>query len=253
MKIIRLFILGMALIALSSCATVPLTPVPTPPGTYPPPPPEVLRQDMIHIVAPGETLWRISKSYDVNIEDIIRANRLEKRDELIMGQRLLIPDAMPASPVITLYPSKKWEYIIIHHSATDVGNALKFHYAHKRRGYSRGLGYHFVIDNGSSGKPNGYIEVAPRWIKQQDGAHCKAGGMNCKGIGICLVGDFTGEYVSNKQLSSLVYLVNLLRKYYHIPLNNIMGHGQVPGANTECPGKRFPWNEFLNRLKSTAD
>ena len=252
MKIVRLFIVGTVLLVLSSCATVPVAPVAPPPVTYYPPPPEVLRQDMIHIVAPGETLWRISKSYDVRIEDIMRANRLSKRDELIMGQRLLIPGAMPACPVITLYPSNKWRYIIIHHSATDVGSALEFHYAHKRRGYTRGLGYHFVIDNGSAEKPNGYIEVSPRWIKQQDGAHCKASSMNHKGIGICLVGDFTGEYVSSKQLSSLVYLVNLLRRYYHIPLKNIMGHGQVPGANTQCPGKRFPWNRFFSRLKSAS-
>jgi len=206
---------------------------------------------MIHIVAPGETLWRISKTYDVSIEDVMRANSLIQPNKLEMGQELLIPKAIPARSVISLYPSNKWKYIIIHHSATDVGSALKFHYAHKRRGFSQGLGYHFVIDNGSSDKPDGHIEVSPRWIKQQDGAHCKAAGMNHKGIGVCLVGDFSGEYVSEKQLSSLVYLVNLLRRYYNIGLNNIMGHGEVPGASTECPGRRFPWNRLFTQLQNT--
>jgi N-acetylmuramoyl-L-alanine amidase len=250
-KIIRLFILGFCLISLSSCATVTGVhpPAVVPPPVYVPPPP-VMRQDLVHIVAPGETLWRISKVYDVTITDIMNANRLKSADELDMGQKLFIPKAMPPRPVITLYPSNKWEYIIIHHSATDVGSALEFHRAHERRGFTRGLGYHFVIDNGSSGKSDGYIEVSPRWIKQQDGAHCKASGMNSMGIGICLVGDFTGEYVSSKQLSSLVYLVNLLRKYYHIPLRNIMGHGQVRGARTECPGKKFPWNRFFSQLEA---
>lgn len=254
MKIIKLFIIGACLIALSSCATVTAIhpPTITPPSAYIPPPP-VIRHNMVHIVAPGETLWRIGKTYDVQISDIMQANRLRKEDELTMGQKLLIPDALPARPVVTLYPSQKWKYIIIHHSATDVGSALGFHYAHKRRGFSHGLGYHFVIDNGSSGKSDGHIEVSPRWIKQQNGAHCKAGGMNYKGIGICLVGDFTGEYVSSKQLSSLVYLVNLLREYYHIPLKNIMGHGQVRGANTKCPGNKFPWNRFIQQLKKTGD
>jgi N-acetylmuramoyl-L-alanine amidase len=253
-KIIKLFIIGACLISLSSCATVSTIqpPIISPPITYPPPPP-VIRHDLVHIVAPGETLWRISKTYNVQISDIVQANRLRSEDELTMGQTLIIPNAMPARPVVTLYPSKKWKYIIIHHSATDVGSALEFHFAHQRRGFSRGLGYHFVIDNGSSGKSDGHIEVSPRWIKQQDGAHCKAAGMNYKGIGICLVGDFTGEYVSNKQLSSLVYLVNLLREYYHIPLKNIMGHGQVPGARTECPGKRFPWNRFFQQLRTAGN
>jgi len=244
-KIINLFLLCICSVILSSCATLPI-PTSTLPPVYPPP---IIRQDIVHVVAPGETLWRISRVYDVSIENIMRENSLRDRNELEMGQKLIIPSAMPPRPVISLYPSKKWKYIIIHHSATDVGSALNFHRAHKRRGFIHGLGYHFVIDNGSADKPDGYIEVSPRWIKQQDGAHCKASNMNCKGIGICLVGDFTGEYVSDSQLSSLVYLVNLLRRYYRIPLSNIMGHGEVPGANTQCPGKRFPWGEFFSRLK----
>ena len=52
-----------------------------------------------------------------------------------------------------------------------------------------------------------------------------------------------------KQLASLVYLVNLLKRYYHIPRKNIIGHGQVPGASTECPGKRFPWRSFIAQLE----
>jgi len=63
---------------LSSCATAPIRPsiIPTkevyPHATLP-----VLRQDVFHIVAPGETLWRISKMYDVPIKDILSANNLK--------------------------------------------------------------------------------------------------------------------------------------------------------------------------------
>ncbi len=252
-SITRLIVVGACLFLLSSCASV--SPPPTVrPSVSPVPPLEVPRQDKIHVVAPGETLWRISKAYDVSIEDIMRANKLSKDDELTMGQKLLIPHALPACSIIALYPSRKWKYIIIHHSASDEGNALLFHKSHTNyRGFSRGLGYHFVIDNGTYGKPEGYIEVSPRWIKQQDGAHCKASGMNHMSIGICLVGNFSKEEVSDKQLYSLVYLVSILKKYYHIPMKNIMGHGQVSGAFTECPGKKFPWDRFfalLNRMSN---
>ena len=58
-------------------------------------------------------------------------------------------------------------------TATDEGNALSLFTIHKRRGFTD-LGYHFVIDNGTSGKGKGQIEVSPRWIKQRNGAHCKA-------------------------------------------------------------------------------
>jgi len=186
--------------------------------------------------------------YDIETKDIMQTNALKRAKELKVGQHLRIPNAAPLKPIISLYPSKKWKYIIIHHSATDEGNALCFHRFHHQRGFTRGLGYHFVINNGTKGKLDGHIEVAPRWIKQQDGAHCKASGMNHKAIGVCLVGNFNEEPVSGKQMDSLIYLVNRLRKYYRIPVRSIMGHGQVPEAKTECPGKHFPWKKFKNGL-----
>ncbi len=236
---------------LTSCATptVPSHPVPygvekvSVPLTAP-----FERRDVTHVVAPGETLWRLSKMYDVKIEDIMRANNVTAPQALEMGQRLIIPRAVPLRLVIPLYPSDKWKYIIIHHSATDAGNALSLFRLHLRRGFWHGLGYHFVIANGTYGKEDGQIEISPRWVRQEDGAHCKASGMNHMGIGICLVGNFSKESVSRKQLESLVYLVNTLREHYRIPLKNIMGHGNVQGAATECPGTRFPWKEFFDKL-----
>jgi N-acetylmuramoyl-L-alanine amidase len=243
------------LLSLSSCARAPIRqglppPIISPsqpemtPGNFPP----GARITIVHVVAPGETVWRISKMYDVSIADIVRENNLKNSSSLEKGQRLKILQAAPARPIVTLYPSEKWKYIIIHHSATDSGSALGFDKSHHARGFDRGLGYDFVIDNGTANKPDGHIEVSPRWIKQEDGAHCKAGDMNCRAIGICLVGNFNQERVSKKQMDSLIYLVNLLRKYYNMPVNNILGHGQVKGAKTECPGSHFPWAEFKSRL-----
>lgn len=240
------------LVALSSCVGLPvrhthtIEPYPTVPqkiiGA-----PEILRHDIYHEVAPGETVWRISKMYQVEIENIVKANSLKDAAVLEKGQRLFVPNAAPLRSVIPLDPSRKWDYIIIHHSATDVGNALNFDNAHKKRRW-KGLGYHFVIDNGSSGKLDGQIEVSPRWIHQEDGAHCKANGMNYKGIGVCLVGNFSEDRVTPKQMEALIFLVNELKKYYHIPHFHILGHGQVKGATTECPGTKFPWSEFRRRL-----
>ncbi len=228
----------------SSCSSVPgRHALQLPRESYPGSTGPVLRRDVVHALAPGETLWRLSKMYDVEMDDIIRANDLKDPRDLEMGQRILVPRAAPIRPVIALFPSDKWKYIIIHHSATDEGNALDFNALHKRKGWD-GVGYDFVIDNGTNGKEDGQIEVSPRWIKQKTGAHCLASNMNSKGIGICLVGNFSKERVSQKQMSSLVYLVNILKKYYKIPRGHIMGHGQVPEAKTECPGKYFPWKEF---------
>lgn len=231
-------------VLLSSCAKAPIRPT-TYPGGMPSVP--ITRSDLYHIVAPGETLWRIGKMYDVPINDIMRVNSLASSEKLERGQKLLIPNAAPVKPVITLYKSSKWKYIIVHHSATDEGNACSIFDIHSKRGFD-GLGYHFIIDNGTCQKNDGQIETSPRWIKQLDGAHCKAAGMNHMGIGICLVGNFSKEKVSSKQMDSLEFLVDTLRRHYNIPVSNILGHSQVPGAKTECPGLYFPWIEFKKRI-----
>jgi len=199
-----------------------------------------LRQTTTHEVAPLETIWRLSKMYDVSTEAIYAANSLKPGDVIHPGQQLIIPNAKALRNVIPLYPNSCWKYIVIHHTATDVGKAFSIHRSHLDRGFWNGLGYHFLIDNGTLGKGDGQIEAAPRWIKQQSGAHCNAGGMNEKGIGVALVGNFSVETPTAKQMESLIYLVKTLCRYYHIAPGNIIGHRDAPGANTECPGQRLP-------------
>jgi N-acetylmuramoyl-L-alanine amidase len=256
MKIRLIFLEILLVFVLSSCARAPIKEVSLPSGPFTVMGPDrivtspaVPRQDVIHEVAPGETLWRISKMYDVSVDDIAMANEVQDITQLEKGQKLFIPNAAPLISIIPLYPSSKWKYIIIHHSATDVGNALSFDYVHINKKNWKSLGYHFVIDNGTQGTKNGHIEVAPRWLHQEDGAHCKADSMNSRGIGICLVGNFDTEEISSRQMESLMYLVNILKKYYNIDDKHILGHGQVNGAATDCPGKSFPWNEFRRNLE----
>ncbi len=238
------------LVFLVSCVQAPVrkTLPPSERAVYPEAPP-VQRQNVVHEVGPGETVWRIAKMYDIPAERLIRKNRIRNPERIEKGQILTVPGAAPIRPVINLYQTNKWRYIIIHHSGTDKGSALTFDRYHNLRGFTRGLGYHFVIDNGTKGKFDGQIEVSPRWLKQQDGAHCQASGMNTKGIGISLVGNFNYGGPTEKQMESLVYLVNRLRRYYNIPKSNIMGHGDVLGARTDCPGKNFPWSRFWSLLK----
>ncbi|MCX7822574.1 MAG: N-acetylmuramoyl-L-alanine amidase [Syntrophobacterales bacterium] len=205
---------------------------------------------LVHEVAPLETLWRISKMYGVSAETIRRANNL-RSDRLEIGQRLIIPNAAYFKNIIPLYPSTKWRYIIIHHTATEIGKAFTIHESHQMRGFINGLGYHFLIDNGTLGKGDGQIEVSPRWIKQEDGAHCKAGGMNTVGIGVALVGNFNEKSPTQSQLNSLIALLKALMEYYRIPITNVMGHREVQGANTDCPGNLFPWTTVKVALRSS--
>ncbi len=145
---------------------------------------------------------------------------------------------------------RKWRYIVIHHMAAPRGSAAVIHRMHKKRGWD-GLGYHFVVGNGSL-TADGQVEVGYRWSRQLKGAHARArqgddNRWNLHGIGICLVGDFTQTAPSRKQLDTLVALVRALRTEYDISVGNIVPHRFV--RPTECPGPRFPWREFLSRVR----
>jgi hypothetical protein len=160
---------------------------------------------------------------------------------------LTVPAAwMPPSGL-----ERNWTAIIIHHSATSKGNAAIFDKWHREGNHWEGVGYDFVIGNGTD-SADGQVEVTFRWTQQKTGAHC--GGTpgnwaNTDGIGICLVGDFDKTYPTKRQLQSLVKLVQFLQRRYNIRENRIYGHGTTPGARiTDCPGKLFPMAGFKSML-----
>lgn len=152
-------------------------------------------------------------------------------------------------------PERRWTAIVIHHSATLTGNAAIFDKWHREGRQWDGIGYDFVIGNGSD-SPDGAVEVTFRWTQQRTGAH--TGGTpnnwaNEEAIGICLVGDFGQSRPTTAQLRSLAALVRFLEARYDIPPQRIYGHGTTPGAHvTDCPGSGFPMTEFLSMVETKA-
>ncbi|WLD92632.1 LysM peptidoglycan-binding domain-containing protein [Alkalihalobacillus sp. AL-G] len=49
----------------------------------------------IHVVQSGDTLWRISQQYGVNMNQIVRANDLDDPNRIVIGQALVIPAPYP--------------------------------------------------------------------------------------------------------------------------------------------------------------
>jgi len=146
---------------------------------------------------------------------------------------------------------KPWKAIILHHSSTDSGNMSIFDDYHRTKNWD-GVGYHFVIGNGS-GSGDGQVEVTHRWRDQVPGAHC--GGTpnnwaNVDGIGICLVGDFTKTRPTPRQMQSLKTLVTFLQQHYKIPAERVYGHSDTPGytRGSVCPGRYFPMTSFKRSL-----
>lgn len=130
---------------------------------------------------------------------------------------------------------RSWQAIVIHHSATPVGGAVRFDREHKEKGWDE-LGYDFVVGNGTD-TADGQIEVGSRWTKQKIGAHAKTpdNWFNEHGIGICLVGNFDGGRPTPAQMRSLSKLVAHMMRTYHIPADHIVGHGDTKA--TDCPGR----------------
>jgi len=143
---------------------------------------------------------------------------------------------------------KKWVAVVVHHSATENGNAAIFGKWHREGKHWEGIGYDFVIGNGSD-SGDGQVEVTFRWRKQIPGAHCKTPNnwANRNGVGICLVGNFNRTVPTKQQMQSLLKLIRFLQQRYGIPKSRIYGHKTTPGARvTDCPGRKFP----MGRLKS---
>ncbi len=145
--------------------------------------------------------------------------------------------------------SRLWRWIVVHHSATDRGNAAIFDAYHRNGRHWDELGYHFVIGNGTESR-DGAIEVGSRWPKQKHGAHCRVGDdqtYNQTGIGICLVGDFETRPPREAQMEALARLVDWLTARYRIPDDHVIGHAHVD--DTTCPGRYFSMQDLRRRVE----
>ena len=141
----------------------------------------------------------------------------------------------------------RWRVIVGHHSAIAQGNAALYDRAHRRRGMTHGLAYHFVIGNGiDSG--DGEIEIGSRWLGQLDGGHVRNAGVIHAGIGICCVGNFEQTRPTAKQISSFEALVRYLRDDAARSPLSLKVHREIDGARTLCPGRFFPIKTLRKRL-----
>ncbi len=160
---------------------------------------------------------------------------------------------IPAAWMPPAERQRHWTAIVVHHSATPAGNVAIFDQWHREGRRWDGIGYDFVIGNGTD-SPDGAVETTFRWTEQLAGAH--TGGTpgnwaNEEAVGICLVGDFNQDRPTAAQVKSLVKLVHFLQQCYDIPQERIYGHGATPGARaTDCPGNNFPMSNLLAMLDS---
>lgn len=135
---------------------------------------------------------------------------------------------------------KNIQYLIIHQSATlrEQTTFEKIKKFHLYQGMGN-IAYHYFIESNGRTRKGRNESTA--------GTHTKASNMNTKSLGICLAGDFNKENPTKEQLQALERLIVQLIEKFSIPINNILGHREVPGSVTECPGDNL--NKWLVSLR----
>jgi len=92
-----ILVLNLSLSLLSSCA---------PRAVSQPPHVTGRSQGIYHVVKPGDNLFRISKAYDVPLEELARINSIRDAGHIRIGQRIFIPGAPRQLPVDTITPAE---------------------------------------------------------------------------------------------------------------------------------------------------
>ena len=178
--------------------------------------------------------------------------------------KMKIPDDILQA--IKLPTKIKWNYIVIHHSATvdgktnDWESIRKWHTGKtgvadsKSKNYNPyivnpmlDIGYHFGIEQDQ----NNLVYRIGRPLTMT-GAHAVGfNGSNPKyaGIGICLIGNFDIISPSAEQYQMLSALCQALQSRFKILSNRIIGHRDTYDFYNKkiiktCPGKKFDFKTF---------
>ena len=159
-----------------------------------------------------------------------------------------------------MYKMNRVNYVVLHHTGIDTGllsennhygslkNVIQHNYGNKFP-----LAYHYVIGyEGTifSGQKEGI--VCPHCgVDQGEGAI-----NNWNALGVSCMGNFDNEKMKQVQFESLIILLERLQKKYPIPLavnfsleKHFIKHRTI--ANTNCPGRLFPYLDVLQRLNSS--
>lgn len=134
-------------------------------------------------------------------------------------------------------PVTSVQWLVVHHDGgpADDNPALAIHRLHRERGWSA-IAYHAWI------RRDGTIEEGrPLWAR---GAHASQHNPHSWGVG--LAGNLEQSLPTQEQLWSLVSLLRwwLSRR----PEAQVVGHRELPGMATACPGQHMDLNWLRRQL-----
>lgn len=141
----------------------------------------------------------------------------------------------------------KWEYIIIHHSATKDGPTVSWAAIRKYHMEFMGMsdiGYHF----GCELMPDGKYHILTGRPLNQSGAHCKDEGMNKKSLGFCFIGNYDEIEPTSAMLTKAAQYISGLMSVFNIIPANVRAHRDY-ATYKSCPGRRFDMTILRDLLR----
>ena len=140
--------------------------------------------------------------------------------------------------------AKPVRYLVVHHEGgtAEGSSALAIHRYHVKaraeggRGWA-GIGYHACVE------PDGRIaEGRPTWAV---GAHAK--GYNHESLGLCLVGNYELWQPTETMIESAAAWLRWQKAIW--PQAEVVGHNELPGMATDCPGRFIDMDALRARTK----
>ena len=115
---------------IAGCATSEYKPLPQAPKAA------EKKQGVYHKVQKGQTLWRVAKTYGVELEDIIAANNIPNAAAIEVGQLLFIPSAKEVKEIVAMHtPDTNQDEFIW----PIKGKILSYFNDHRGEGFNRGV------------------------------------------------------------------------------------------------------------------
>lgn len=126
------------------------------------------------------------------------------------------------------------------HNSGGTGSVAGIHAYHKSLGW-RGFAYHYY------NRLDGRLYLCrPEWAM---GGHTLNYG---HWLGICFEGNYNSiKEMPDKQFATGVALLKEWRNHYGDSFR-IKPHREMPANSTDCPGRRFPWDELMKEVNGPS-
>lgn len=128
--------------------------------------------------------------------------------------------------------------IVVHHSGVDNQTAINYARHHVNTLKWPGIGYHFIIEKTGAIYMCNHLDTVSYHVR----------GSNTRSVGICLSGNHDNTMPEHLQMVALTRLIPAILDM--LPsVTRLMGHREMEGANTTCPGKHIDMDSIRKMFR----